>query len=324
MKKRILPVLLLAAAIGMSGCGNKSVQPETAVETQAEVIETAAETTETAAETTEAVTEAAASESVTETAASSETQEGVIQLPEKETSVGAPEAESAEPAPSEETTETETEPAAKHIVAVDAGHQGPGLDMSGTEPNGPGSDVMKARMVTGTSGAVSGLAEYELNLQISLQLKEELLSRGYEVVMTRETHDAPLSNIDRCEIANEAGAEIFVRIHANGSDDTTVNGALACAPSESNPYIGDMYQECTRLSQIIVDSYCEATGLGNRGLWITDDMTGMNWAKMPVTILEMGFMTNAEDDSYMADPENQKVMVQGIANGIDYYFADAH
>ncbi len=206
------------------------------------------------------------------------------------------------------------------IVAVDAGHQGPGQDMSRTEANGPGSEVMKARLATGTTGSVSGLDEYELNLDVSLKLQTELEKRGYQVVMTRTTHEVDLGNIDRATIANDAGADILVRIHANGSEDSSVAGALTMAPTQSNPYVGSISEECMRLSQCLVDRYCEATGLINRGILAEDEMTGINWSQIPVTILEMGFMTNPGDDAYMADSANQDVMVQGIANGIDDYF----
>ncbi|WP_027293480.1 N-acetylmuramoyl-L-alanine amidase family protein [Robinsoniella sp. KNHs210] len=216
--------------------------------------------------------------------------------------------------------ETEESKAQGPIVAVDAGHQGPGQDMSRTEANGPGSEVMKARLATGTTGSVSGLDEYELNLDVSLKLQTELEKRGYQVVMTRTTHEVDLGNIDRATIANEAGADILVRIHANGSEDSSVAGALTMAPTQSNPYVGSISEECMRLSQCLIDRYCEATGLINRGILAEDEMTGINWSQVPVTILEMGFMTNPGDDAYMADAANQDVMVQGIANGIDDYF----
>ena len=206
------------------------------------------------------------------------------------------------------------------LIAIDPGHQGPGQDMSGVEPVGPGSDVMKARLATGTSGCVSGLDEYELDLEVSLKLRDELIKSGYRVIMTRETHDIDISNIERCDVANEAGADIFLRIHANGSEDGSVSGALTAAPSASNPYVSDIYESCIKLADDLINAYCETTGLYNRGIWITDDMTGINWSDMPVTILEMGFMTNPGDDAYMADAANQDIMVQGIANGVDVYF----
>lgn len=208
------------------------------------------------------------------------------------------------------------------LVVIDAGHQGPGQDMSGTEPIGPGSDVMKAKIVTGTEGRTTGLAEYELNLEIALLLQEELEARGYRVLMTRTTNDINISNIERAEVANEAGADIMVRIHANGVDETSVAGALTMIPSPGNPYVGDMYTECFALANCILNAYCAETGLENDGIMETDDMTGINWCEMPVTILEMGFMTNPGDDTYMADESNHPAMAAGIANGIDDYFAD--
>ena len=50
-------------------------------------------------------------------------------------------------------------------------------------------------------------------------------------------------------------------------------------------------------------------------------MTGINWSQVPVTIIEMGFMTNAAEDQKMNDPEFQLLMVQGLSSGIDMYFA---
>ena len=203
------------------------------------------------------------------------------------------------------------------VIVIDPGHQGQGD--SRKEPVGPGSSVMKARVTSGTTGCVSGLDEYELNLQVSLLLRTELESRGYTVYMTRETHDVNISNKERAEYASSVGGDILVRIHANGDDNSSVNGALCMAPSDSNAFVSALAPESQRLSQCIIDSYCQATGLRNRGVMITDDMSGINWSTMPVTIVEMGFMSNAGDDSKMADSDFQKKMVDGIADGIDQY-----
>ena len=206
------------------------------------------------------------------------------------------------------------------IIGIDPGHQGSWVDMSATEPDGPGSSNMKAKSSTGTQGTYTGLNEYELNLDVSLKLKEILEERGYQVVMTRTDNATAISNAERAQMVAENGADIYVRIHANGDDSHTVSGALTMCPTQNNPYVSALYEESNRLSQCILDAYCAATGFSNKGIQYVDNMTGINWSEVPVTILEMGFMTYESDDLQMADSEFQNTMAQGIADGIDAYF----
>lgn len=208
-----------------------------------------------------------------------------------------------------------------HIVGIDPGHQGPNVDMSAQEPIGPGASQTKAKATSGTQGAYTGLPEYQLNLDVSLKLRDILEDRGYQVVMTRTDNDTAISNMERAQYAAQQGAEIYVRIHANGEDSHTASGALAMAPSEQNPYVASLSPESVRLSQSVLDAYCSATGFANLGVQYYDNMSGINWSTVPVTILEMGFMTYESDDRQMSDPAFQEKMAEGIANGIDAYFA---
>ena len=212
----------------------------------------------------------------------------------------------------------ETSVGSSYVIMLDPGHQLNGD--SNTEPNGPDSSELKARVTSGATGSTTGVKEYELTLEIALSLREELQSRGYTVLMTREVHDVNISNKERAELANQAGADITVRIHANSFSDTEVNGAEALAPSTSNPYVGNIAEESQKLSQDIIRAYCESTGMNNRGVKIDDTMTGINWCEMPVTIIELGFLSNATDDTNMQDDAYQQKMVEGIADGIDSYF----
>lgn len=209
-----------------------------------------------------------------------------------------------------------------HVVVLDPGHQSETIDMSGMEPNGPGSSEMKAKCTTGTVGAYTGVPEYRLNLEISLKLKDALEQRGYRVLLTRTDNETAISNKERAEFAAEQDADICVRIHANGEETGTVSGALTMAPSETNPYVSQLFPESDRLSRCIVDSYCAVTGLPNLGVQYYDNMTGINWSTIPVTILEMGFMSNEHDDTQMNDPSFRETMVNGIADGIDAYFGE--
>lgn len=217
------------------------------------------------------------------------------------------------------TTEPKANETKQKVIVIDAGHQA--RAMSATEPNGPGSKTRKAKVTGGTSGCATHLPEYKLNLQVAKKLKTELVKQGYKVIMVRTKNDVTLSNVDRAKIANKNKADAFIRIHANSSGSSSVKGALTIAPTNANRYLTKKNCKASqKLSKKVLQAFCKATGAKNRGVMYTDTMTGINWCKVPVTIVEMGFMSNAQEDRKMASASYQKKMVKGIVKGINAYF----
>jgi N-acetylmuramoyl-L-alanine amidase len=203
-------------------------------------------------------------------------------------------------------------------IAIDAGHQAKGNNEQ--EAIGPGATITKDKVSSGTSGSTTGVPEYKLTLDVSLKLRDELIDRGYNVFMIRETHNINISNKERANMATHAKADIFVRVHADGSENSDINGIMTLSPSANNPFIPELYESSFTLSELILENMVKATEAKNRGVLKIDNMGGINWSTSPVTIIEMGLMTNPTEDALMQTNEYQLKLVTGIANGIDEYF----
>lgn len=207
----------------------------------------------------------------------------------------------------------------KHLVAINAGHQD--TDNKEQEAIGPGAKETKEKVTKGTVGVATDMREYSLTLEIARKVEEKLKEKGYSVFMVRESNDLNMGNRERAKMAAEAGAEILINLHANGSTVSSTNGAMAVCISKENPYIASIYKESRKLADSVIGQYIDFTGANNKGVWETDLMMGLNWSTIPAINLEMGFLSNPKEDKKMADPDYQEKMACGIAEGIEAYFA---
>ena len=147
------------------------------------------------------------------------------------------------------------------LIVLDPGHST--KIPVGSEPLGPGSASMKAKDNRGALGVSTRITEEVLNLTVAEQLRDELLKRGYSVAMTRETHDRAISCIERTQVANNLNASAYVRIHANSVAGGGSGAETLCVTSR-NPYSNTNYTESSKLSEILIDTYCDVTGFKNK------------------------------------------------------------
>ncbi len=218
------------------------------------------------------------------------------------------------PLPSPTKKPTVGRPLSGVVIGIDPGHQA--HSNSGLEPVAPGSGEMKKKVSSGTQGQWTRVCEYEVNLNVGLMLKTMLEREGATVIMTRETNDVDISNAERAKLFNAAKTDYAVRLHCNGSENQNKRGAFMLIP-KSNPYLSD----CKRAAGLLLDEFCKSTGAPNLGVTVRSDQTGFNWCERMIINIEMGHMSNKEEDYLLADSAYQKKMAVGLFNGIMAYFS---
>lgn len=220
----------------------------------------------------------------------------------------------------DDTSEEDETEALPKVVAIDPGNQANENVIS--EPIGPNSQATKRSATKGNVGSTYDTNEYEINLVYAKLLKTELENRGYEVILTRDSNDADISNKQRAELANSSGASIFIRIQMNYSSNKELSGTMAVTMTGDSPYNSRLYGESYHLATRILQGIILETGAVNQGIYETNDMTAINWSEIPVVVIKAGFLSNANDEANLLDVEYQTKMISGIANGIDSYFAN--
>lgn len=197
-------------------------------------------------------------------------------------------------------------------IGIDPGHQKKGN--SELEPNAPGSSTKKAKVSSGTQGKYSKTPEYEINLKVALLLRDMLIEEGAEVIMTHDKADVNIPNSERATMMNKAKVDLVLRIHCDGNNNSSVKGSSMLVPS--GKYTKDIEKKSGEYGATIHKAFLAKTKAKDRGVRKRDDQTGFNWSKVPVCTIEMGFMTNKDEDKKLNTEDYQKLCAQGLLNGI--------
>jgi N-acetylmuramoyl-L-alanine amidase len=199
-------------------------------------------------------------------------------------------------------------------IVIDPGHAS--TSSTATEPNAPGSSVMKLMESGGAVGAYTGTPEYEINMLVAKKLKPLLEAKGYKVIMTKTENSTFLGNIARAEVGNNANAALVIRIHCDSSDSSSANGASMLVPAKVNDRTDAIADISASYGRTILNTLTSEVGMKNNGVITRSDLTGFNWSTVPVVLVEMGFLSNQTEDRLLSSDSYQSKLAAGLAKGI--------
>ena len=198
------------------------------------------------------------------------------------------------------------------LVCLDPGHGTPPAIGRQAEPIGPGSSVLKIKDGGGAPG------EAAVALAIAKKTRTLLIRRGYRVAMTRT---GPVfrygngGNIARAQFCNRRHATMMLRIHADGSTNTSLHGFSTLYPAWHKGWTDDIYTRSLRAARLVQAAAVRATGAANLGLIKRTDLTGFNWANVPAILVECGFMSNPSERRLLQSSAYEWRVARGLAAG---------
>jgi N-acetylmuramoyl-L-alanine amidase len=200
--------------------------------------------------------------------------------------------------------------AAAALICIDPGHGTDPAVAAQREPIGPGSAQLKIKDGGGAAG------EAAIVLSIAFKTRALLLARGYRVAMTRTTTGYRGGNVDRARFCNARHAALMLRLHADGSTSTAAHGAKTLFPAFHAGWTDDVYAASLRAARLVQRSLVAATGAADLGLFRRSDLTGFNWADVPVILVETGYVTNPGESRKLHSAAYQRRIARGLAAGV--------
>jgi N-acetylmuramoyl-L-alanine amidase len=198
------------------------------------------------------------------------------------------------------------------LVCLDPGHGTPPAIGRQAEPIGPGSSVLKIKDGGGAPG------EAAVALAIARRTRTLLIRRGYRVAMTRTGavfRYGNGGNVARAQFCNRRHGALMLRIHADGSTNTSLHGFSTLYPAWHKSWTDDIYTRSLKAARLVQAASVRATGAANLGLIKRTDLTGFNWANVPAILVECGFMSNTGERRLLQSSAYEWKLARGLAAG---------
>jgi N-acetylmuramoyl-L-alanine amidase len=199
------------------------------------------------------------------------------------------------------------------LICIDPGHGTPPAVGAQREPIGPGSSTLKVKDGGGAPG------EAAVVLAIARRTRTLLLARGYRVAMTRTGPTFRYGNggnVARAQFCNRRRAALMVRIHADGSADSSRRGVSTLYPALQPGWTDDIATPSRRAARLVQRALARATHASDLGTVVRSDLTGFNWADVPAVLVETGFLSNPAERRLLHSSEYQDRVARGLAKGV--------
>ena len=210
-------------------------------------------------------------------------------------------------------------------------------ELSGTPAFEKGKYTKVIFLDPGHGGRDSGafyynIAEKDLNMQIYKKLRKELEGLGYTVLTSRESDVYVDFVTERSKMVNKTNADMFISIHFNATSNSASNvSGIQTYSYEQNPDYPtkinsqwhnhpDRISESNRLAAAIHSSLLAETGAKNAGL-LHSSFAVLRETNKPAVLLELGYMSNFDENQRIRNDAYQNKLVKGIVKGIQQYYA---
>ncbi len=187
---------------------------------------------------------------------------------------------------------------AQKTIVIDAGH-------GGKDP--------------GAISPYTKVKEKDLNLNVALKLDERLRKLGFNTKLIRDS-DRYVGLYERANIANDSDGELFISIHFNAADNTNINGlqTLYCPSYNSDVKQEDQYPFAEAMHKQLL----KELGLDDKRIERRPKLVVTRETKMPAVLVELGFLTNREEENRVTQDKFINDAAQSLANGVIKYLEE--